>query len=97
MCKAKSRSYSKPLLTIEGFDRDGQRHSHHVQRMGNRLLPCFSGFPLYLAPMAGEKWRWRTLGLPGTKQVYKERLTSRRSLKLGQSQQKIPFAKNRTG
>jgi tRNA-dihydrouridine synthase B len=27
--------------------------NHRGQRIGNRLLPWFSGFPLYLAPMAG--------------------------------------------
>jgi tRNA-dihydrouridine synthase B len=53
MCKMKWRSCLKPPLTIEESIGMDNSDSHREQRMGNRRLPWFSGFPLYLAPMAG--------------------------------------------
>src|ERR1700719_1026209 len=53
MCNMKWRSCSKPPLTIEESIGMDNFDSHREQRMGNRRLPWFSGFPLYLAPMAG--------------------------------------------
>src|SRR6266404_9326902 len=53
MCKMKWRNCSKPPLTIEESIGMHNSDSHREPRMGNRMLPWFSGFPLYLAPMAG--------------------------------------------